>query len=134
MFDLNYCKGTLWSCQGDCLQSGRIPIGTRQRSYCKFLKHFIQGLVITADTRIPIAASSSCLYTVISGHLPAQQITHTGQLLHTAKKEKQFNRLSALVDNPHFKSKENLYKKVPEITNLEANLISKLFCNASCHL
>ena len=35
------CKGTLWSCQGDCLQSGEITIGTRQRSNCKFLKHFI---------------------------------------------------------------------------------------------
>ena len=52
-----------WSCHGDCLhKSGRIIIGARQRSYCKFLKHFIQGLVITADNRIPIAASSSCSY------------------------------------------------------------------------
>ena len=37
--------------------------------------------------------------TVISGRLPARPITHTGRLLHTAKKK--VNRLPALVDNPH---------------------------------
>ena len=53
--------------------------------------------------------------------LTAQQITCTGQLLHVAKKKK-FNGLPALVDNPHIKTKENLYKKASEFTNLEANL------------
>ena len=36
---------------------------------------------------------------VISGRLPAQPITRTGRLLHTAKKK--VNRLPAQVDNPH---------------------------------
>jgi len=75
---------------------------------------------MNANTKIPIAASSSQLYTVISSRLPAQQITCTGRLLHMAKKK--FNRLPALVDNPHLKSKENLHNKAPEFTNLEANL------------
>jgi len=36
--------------------------------------------------------------------------------------EKKFNKLPALVDNLHLRSKENLYKKAPEFTSLEANL------------
>ena len=37
--------------------------------------------------------------TVISGRLPVRQITHTGRLLHTAKKK--VNKLPAEVDNLH---------------------------------
>ena len=130
MFGFN-CKGTMWYCQGNCWQSGRITIGTRQRGYCKFLKHFIQGLAINADTRIPIAASSSRLYTAISRRLPPEQITCTGRL-HMAKKK--FKKLPALVDNPHLKSKEHLYKKASEFpNNIQRQIyMSKLFCNASC--
>ena len=58
---------------------------------------------MTADIKIPIAASSPCLYTVISRRLYAQQITNTSRLLHMAKK--QFSRLPALVGNPHLKTK-----------------------------
>ena len=43
-------------------KSGRIIIGVRQRGYCKLLKHFIQGLVITVDNRLAIAASFSSSY------------------------------------------------------------------------
>jgi len=43
--------------------------------------------------------------TVISGRLPAQQITHTGRFL--PKGEKRFSRLPALADNPHPKTKES---------------------------
>jgi len=43
--------------------------------------------------------------TVISGHLPAQQITRTGRFL--PKGEKRFSRLPALADNPHPKTKES---------------------------
>ena len=81
---------------------------------------------MNANTRIPIAASSSWLYTAISSRFPAQQITCTGQLLHMAKKKIQ--------DNPHLKSKENLHQKAPEFTNLEANLYWGAFlkCKLLC--
>ena len=36
---------------------------------------------------------------VISGRIPARQITSTGRLLHTA--EKKVNKRPALVDDPH---------------------------------
>ena len=46
---------------------------------------------------------------IISSCSPARPITHNGRLLHLVKKK--VNRLPAMVDNPHLKSKENLYKK-----------------------
>ena len=46
-----------------------------------------------------LTAYAIIIYTVISGRLPAQPITHTGRLLHKA--EEKVNRLPALVDNPH---------------------------------
>ena len=39
-----------------------------------------------------------------------------------AYSEKKVNRLPALVDNVHLKSKENLYKEALEFINLRANL------------
>ena len=47
---------------------------------------------MNANTRITIAESSSWLYTVISSHLPTQQITCTDRLLHKVMAKK-FNRL-----------------------------------------
>jgi len=46
--------------------------------------------------------------TVISGSLPARQITRTGRFL--PKWEKRFSRLPALADNPHQKTKESYAK------------------------
>ena len=41
-----------------------------------------------------------------------------------ADSKKKVNRLPTLVDNPHLKSKENLYKKALEFTNLKAITVS----------
>ena len=48
--------------------------------------------------------------TVISVHLPARQITRIGQFLQ--EREKNFNRLPALADNLHPKTKEN--RRLPQ--------------------
>ena len=130
MFGLN-CKGTMWYCQGDCWQSGRITIGTRQRGYGKFLKHFISGLVINADTRIPIAASSSCLYTAISRRLPPEQITCTGWLLHMAKKQNSTDYPLWWITHTS-KAKKICTKRHLNSQILRQIYTSKLFCNASC--
>jgi len=48
------------------------------------------------------------LSTVISGSLPALQITHTG--LFFSRRRKRISRLPAMADNPHSKTKENYAK------------------------
>lgn len=72
--------------------------------------------------------SCEVLY-IISGHFPARQITRPADycIYGKKKKKKGVSTLPSLLDNRHLKSKENLYKKDTEYTNLKENQ-QLLFC------
>ena len=59
----------------------------------------IQYQILQTDVIRIVWKTAEKKITVISGRLPARPITHTGRLLHTAKKK--VNGLPAPVDNPH---------------------------------
>ena len=135
IFGLN-CKGTLWSCQKVCLQSGGITMEQGREAILSCSNTSSRAQQSLQTLGFPLLHHPFSCTTVISSRLLAQQITCTGRLLNNygqKKQQQQFNRLLALVDNPHLKSKENLYKKAPEFTKIQRQIyMSKLFCNVSC--
>ena len=63
--------------------------------------------------------------TIISGHLPARQITRTSRSLYTATKK--VNRLPALVDNPHLKKQRKFVQRGSRIHKSKGKFITVSF-------
>ena len=115
---------TCTSITGDklCIRQDRSSTHPcHKNSTCTCRSYFEGSLLVTLDCGLASCLVFCLLYvgTVISGCLPARQITRSGLFL--SQGEKKFNRLPTLAYYPHPKTEENHATVLlgQELTNLE---------------